>query len=70
MHNSSETYLKLAVFFLPKYMKYLVDKRAMLDKCLHDLQTMEQPDLVLYEKYPTIWSKLPWVDQVEDTIKF
>ena len=70
MHNSSEPYLQLAVFFLPKYMKYLIDNRRVLDKCLNDLNSSDQPDLVLYEKYPTIWSKVPWVDQVEATIKF
>ena len=70
IHIKSETYLKLSAFFLPKYMQYLIDNRRVLDKCLDDFYTSDKPDLVLYEKYPTIWSKLPWVDQVEDTIKF
>ena len=68
--TKSESYLKLAVFFLPKYMQYLIDNRRFLDKCLNDLCNSSTPDVVLYEKYPMIWSKLPWVDQVEDTIKF
>ncbi|MAD25165.1 MAG: hypothetical protein CMO44_13430 [Verrucomicrobiales bacterium] len=70
IHIKSESYLKLAVFFLPKYMQYLIDNRRYLDKCLNDLCTSDKPDVVLYEKYPMIWSKLPWVDQVEDTLKF
>lgn len=70
MHVKSESYLKLAKFFLPKYMKYLIDKRRILDECIDDLYHNEKPDLVLYEKYPSIWSQMPWLDQVKETIEF
>ena len=70
MHVKSESYLKLAKFFLPKYMKYLIDNRRILDKCLDDLHHHEKPDVVLYEKYPSIWTQVPWLEQVQHTIEF
>lgn len=70
VHVKSPSYMQMAALFLPKYMKYLVDNRRVIDKCLAYLKQSDTPDMVLYEMFPNMWSKLPWVDQVEDTLRY
>lgn len=69
-HVKSPSFMQMATLFLPKYMKFLFDNRRVIDKCLDYLKQSDTPDMVLYEMFPEIWTKLPWVDQVEDTLRY
>ena len=64
-------WMKLTSFLLPKYTRYLIDMATPIENCLDALQQhTQQPDVVLYEQFPMIFSKLPWKDQVQDTIRY
>ena len=70
MKMKTDKYLEISVFFLPKYMKYLKDNYDVIDNCLKIMEHSSMPDIILYEKFPNMWIKTPWYEQVEQTIDF
>ena len=66
----NQTLEHFSKYFLPKYMKYVLNKCNVLNACYKVLTTSKRPDTVLYEQFPAMWSKLPWVDQVKDTLDY
>ena len=70
MSIKTDNYFKMSMFFLPKYMKYVIDKYELLGKCLNILEHSPTPDVILYEKFPKMWSKRPWYEQIKETIDF
>ncbi|MAJ60115.1 MAG: hypothetical protein CBC48_09065 [bacterium TMED88] len=67
----SKQWMKLTSYFLPKYTRYLIDKASHIQAFLDALQqNIQQPDIVMYEQFPMIFSKLPWKDQVKDTLNY